>query len=143
MEINGKDVYFVAVKALVKKDNQLLITHDIFGSWDLPGGRIKKDEFKKPLEEVLQRKIKEELGDKFKYIIGEPSIFFRHERKEQGIDRLVRIFAVGFEVKYVSGDVVLGKNHDKYQWVDLKTFQPESYFEGGWLKGVEEYMEKK
>lgn len=25
-------------------------------------------------------------------------------------------------------------------WVDPKTFKPEEYFEGGWLKGVEEYL---
>ena len=48
MEINGKDVYFVAVKALFRDGNKILLTHDIWDQWDLPGGRIKKGEFKKP-----------------------------------------------------------------------------------------------
>lgn len=42
MEINGKDVYFVAVKALLRDGNKILLTHDIWDQWDLPGGRIKK-----------------------------------------------------------------------------------------------------
>ena len=35
----------------------------------------------------------------------------------------------------------LGKNHEKYEWVDLKKFKPEEYFTGGWLKGVKEFQE--
>jgi hypothetical protein len=37
-----KDLYYVAVKLFLRNENKLLITHDIFGDWDLPGGRIRK-----------------------------------------------------------------------------------------------------
>ena len=57
-----KDLYFVAVKLFLRDGSKLLITHDIFGDWDLPGGRIRKDEFNKPLESVIERKANEELG---------------------------------------------------------------------------------
>jgi aspartate/methionine/tyrosine aminotransferase len=33
-----KDTYFVAVKALLRKGDELLIIKDKFGDWDLPGG---------------------------------------------------------------------------------------------------------
>jgi|GEM_PF-2006610 len=50
-----KDVYFVAVKVLLRRGNELLITHDVFDNWDIPGGRLKPDEFSAPLEDVIAR----------------------------------------------------------------------------------------
>ncbi|MGH7157165.1 MAG: NUDIX domain-containing protein [Candidatus Saccharimonadales bacterium] len=137
-----RDLYFVAVKVLLRDGDKLLITHDIFGAWDIPGGRIKKDEFEAPLESVIERKIKEELGPDVKYKLSEPKVFFRHERKEQKLGEMVRIFAIGYEAEYLGGEIQLGDHHNKFEWINLKTFQPEKYFTGGWLKGVQEYMSK-
>ena len=137
-----KDLYFVAVKLLLRDGDKLLVTHDIFGAWDLPGGRIRENEFDKPLEIVIKRKTNEELGPAVKYEVGEPKVFFRVERQEQGLGRKVRIFAIGYEAKYLGGDLKLGDHHDKMEWVDLKFFKPEDYFTGGWLVGVQEYLIK-
>ncbi len=143
MDIYDKDLYFVAVKLLIRDGNRLLITHDIFGHWDLPGGRIKKDEFKTDLSVVIQRKMFEELGEDFKYDYGEPVVFFRVEREEHGLNmKKVRIFAIGYDAKYIGGKIRLGKHHDKYEWVDVNSFQPEDYFVGGWLTGIQEYLSK-
>lgn len=137
-----KDVYFVAVKLLLRKGNDLLITHDVFDSWDMPGGRIKPDEFEIPLEQVIERKMREELGPNVKYELKEPVVFFRHERIEHSTNEPVRIFAVGYEAKYISGELELGDNHDRYEWVNITNFKPQDYFAGGWLKGLKEYLDK-
>ncbi len=143
MDTYDKDLYFVAVKLLIRDGEKLLITHDIYGSWDLPGGRIKKDEFKSSLQSVIKRKIQEELGDDFKYSVGEPTVFFRVSRKEHYLNNQeVRIFAVGYDAKYEGGEVNLGEHHDKYEWVDIESFKPEEYFVDGWLEGVNEYLAK-
>ncbi len=140
MQINGKDVYFVAVKLLLRDGNKLLITHDVFDAWDLPGGRLKAYEFDKPLDTVIKRKVHEELGEEVNYVLGEPKVFFRVERFEKEVNMKVRIFAIGYEAQYKGGNIVLGKNHDKYEWVNVKTFQPETLFDGGWLRGIQEYL---
>jgi 8-oxo-dGTP pyrophosphatase MutT (NUDIX family) len=143
MESYEKDLYFVAVKLLIRDGSKLLITHDIFGSWDLPGGRIKKDEFKASLPSVIKRKIQEELGNEFRYSFGEPIVFFRVEREEHNLDnKKVRIFAIGYDAVYEGGDVQLGDHHDRYEWVDVESFKPEDYFVDGWLEGVQEYLTK-
>jgi len=139
---NQKDLYFVAVKLLLRYENKLLITHDIFGSWDLPGGRIKVDEFDNPLESVIERKIKEELGPKATYKLGKPVEFFRVERIEHSNHEKARIFAVGYEAEFLGGEIRLGEHHDKMKWVDVGSFVPEDYFTGGWLIGVKEYLSK-
>ncbi|NMB48579.1 NUDIX hydrolase [Candidatus Kuenenbacteria bacterium] len=141
----GKDWYFVAMKVLMTdKQGRLLILKDKFDCWDLPGGRLKYDEFDKSLEKVVERKMKEELGGAVKYKLGKPVVFMRHERMENlsdGRQEKVRIFAVGFEARYLSGKIVPGQNHLEYKFVELKRFKPEKYFKGGWLKGVKEYLE--
>lgn len=138
-----RDLYFVAVKLLLRDANKLLITHDIFGDWDLPGGRIRKNEFGTSLESVIERKINEELGTKVRYKLGKPVVFFRVEREEHDLNgQKVRIFAVGYEARYLSGEINLGDHHDKMEWVDVSSFKPEEYFNDGWLSGLQEYLEK-
>ena len=139
--IANKDTYFVAVKIFLEKDGKFLIIKDNFGDWDLPGGRIKKDEFEAPLESIIARKMKQEIGGAIHYEIGKPLLFLRHERVEASEGNpTVRIFAVGYPAMWIGGEVELSERHTEMLWVDPKTFNPEEYFKGGWLKGVQEYL---
>ncbi len=141
MSIEQKDTYFVAVKVFLQKEGKLFIFKDRFGDWDLPGGRIKKDEFEKPLEEIIARKMKEELGENITYSLGKPEIFMRHERQEVAPGNpVVRIFALGYLAILTGGEIKKSPQHVQIEWVDISTFNPEGYFTGGWLKGVEEYL---
>ena len=139
-----RDLYYVAVKIFLVHEGKLFIFKDKFGDWDLPGGRIQKHEFDTPLEEVLKRKIMEEVGGSVRYKLGKPVVFFRHERAEASKNgELVRIFGVGYEGKLTGGEVSMSELHLQSEWVDIATFEPEKYFTGGWLKGVREYLELK
>jgi 8-oxo-dGTP pyrophosphatase MutT (NUDIX family) len=141
MEISDKDLYFVAVKVL-ENDGKFLIMKDGFGQWDIPGGRIKKDEFEVPLEQVVTRKLKEEIGSNVEYKLEKPTIFMRHERVESAPGNpTVRIFALGYRAKFISGNVELTSHHTEIFWADPKNFDPKQYFTGGWLKGVQEYID--
>lgn len=144
MGISGKDQYYVAVKVFLEKDGKLFIFKDGFDRWDLPGGRLKTDEFDTPLEQVVGRKMSEEVGDKVKYTLGNPIVFMRHERVEniEG-NPTIRIFAIGYQATLDEGEIELASHHKEMLWVDPKTFKPEDYFEGGWLKGVKEYIKKR
>jgi len=142
--IEQKDTYFVAVKVFLLREGKLLILKDNFGQWDLPGGRIKKDEFDIPMEDIVKRKIREELGESIIYCIGKPIVFMRHERTEHAPGNpTVRIFAIGYEGEMTGGEIKLSERHTEMLWVDPKTFEPEKYFEGGWLTGVNEYLKLK
>lgn len=142
-----KDQYFVAVKVFLEdKSGKLFIAKDKFGDWDLPGGRLLPNEFNTALEKVVARKLKEELGSGIKYKLGNPIVFMRHERNEILANRKGgkrRIFAIGYKAKYMSGEIKLGRNHEAIKWVNLKSFKPERYFKGGWLKGIKEYIKKR
>ncbi len=137
-----RDQYYVAMKVLLRDGDKLLITHDIFGDWDIPGGRIRVNEFESSLESVIQRKMREELGPDVQYELGEPKVFFRVERTEHSLGKAVHIFAVGYEAKYLGGELTLGDHHDRMEWVDIRAFKPGDYFTGGWLRGIIEYQSK-
>ena len=142
MDKKAKDLYYVAVKVFLKRGDDLLIFRDGFGKWDLPGGRIRYEEFKKPLGSVIKRKLKEELGGSIKYKIGEPFVFMRHERKEimpHG-PKTARIFAIGYRAQFLGGTIKLSSHHTKYEWVSIKTFKPEKYLKSGWLDGVKTFL---
>ncbi len=137
-----KDRYFVAVKVFLEKEGKLLILKDSFENWDLPGGRIKRQEFDTPLEQVIKRKMSEELGTGVIYTLHPvPEIFMRHRRLEQvGDESEARIFALGYVGVLESGDLVLSPAHNEMKWVDPKELVPKDYFTGGWLDGVRQYL---
>jgi ADP-ribose pyrophosphatase YjhB (NUDIX family) len=143
MTTHQKDTYFVAVKVFLEKEGKFLVMKDNFGDWDLPGGRIKKDEFNTPLEDVVARKMKQEVGEGVKYPLGKPLVFMRHERIEDSTKETARIFAIGYQATWLEGEVKTSERHTEVLWADQKTFKPEDYFTGGWLKGVEEYIQIK
>lgn len=135
------ETYYVAVKLFLEHNEKLFIFKDRFGAWDLPGGRIRKDEFATPIEDVIKRKVKEELGDKVEYSLGAPVVTMRVERQEETTDKpRIRIFVVGYQATMTSGTIKLSPQHTEMIWVDPKTFKPEDYFTVGWLKGVRDYV---
>ncbi len=147
MQNNGKDMYFVAVKVFLEDgDGNFLITKDTFNTtWDIPGGRLRPEDFDTDLADVVARKMSEELGEDVTYELHEPVVYMRHEREEQfpdGTTDTRRIFAIGYRATYTGGDIQMGQSHEEYLWVSKDKFKAEEYFDGGWLKGVKEYMSK-
>jgi len=141
MSLEEKERYFVAVKVFLERDGKFFACKDKYGNWDLPGGRIKKDEFNIPLHQVIKRKMSEELGGEIEYKIGKPLVTMRHQRVEDAPGApTIRIFSVGYEATLLKGEPKLSDLFVQGIWADINTFQPEKYFEGGWLKGVEDYL---
>ena len=142
VDITQKDTYFVAVKLFLEKDGKLFIFKDKFNAWDLPGGRIKKYEFETALQDVIRRKMNEEVGEELAYEVEDrPIVLMRHERIEASPGNpTVRIFGIGYKALWKSGKVKLSESHTDMEWVDPSNFKPEDYFTGGWLKGVQEYL---
>lgn len=138
-----KDRYFVAIKVFLEKNGSFLILKDSFGHWDLPGGRIKRNEFEKPLDQVLKRKMGEEVGRDVQYEIEPlPRILMRHKRNEPvGDEPEARIFALGYVGTWRSGDITLSPAHTEMKWAEVRDFVAEDFFEGGWLDGVRQYIE--
>ena len=121
---------------LVLRDAQL-------GIGDLPGGRISQPEFYKPWSDCLRREIAEELGTNIEYDLTEESIFlFPHRILSARTDGL----GVAHIARYLGGEIQLSEEHDHYNWVNLKTYDPHGFFvehmEGAVLRFQQEYMNR-
>ncbi len=113
-------IYQVALKLLLKKGNKILFLRDVpSGYWDLPGGRIDNVESEVPLEKILAREIKEELGGKVKYKLGHPAFQFRRKTKMKGVYNLLTVY----EAKHVAGDIKLSFEHSSYEWINPKVYK--------------------
>lgn len=109
--------YFqIAAKAIVYKDNKILLLITPKGLYDFPGGRMAESEAGLGLPEVLAREVREELGDSFHFEAG--SIAFASNRSYMMDGREQHILATFYEVSYAGGEVQLSDEHTEYQWVE-------------------------
>lgn len=106
--------FHAGLKAFIARDKKLLILQDNEGLWELPGGRVEKEETYKDLKEVLQREIGEELGREFKCEIG--SVFYTWIRKPNP-DTEFHIFLAGFKCRFLNGDITLSPEHQEFRWI--------------------------
>jgi 8-oxo-dGTP diphosphatase len=111
--------YHAALKVLLQKGDEFLFLRQLPDSkLDLPGGRIDNVEYEIPLLDVLEREVREELGDKIEYTVGQPIMLYRRYYAA----RDYRIFIATYSGKYISGDIVLSEEHSGYEWINPKTY---------------------
>ncbi|MFA7286339.1 MAG: NUDIX hydrolase [Patescibacteria group bacterium] len=108
--------YNVGLKILLRRGNSYLFVYTPEGYLDIPGGRIDATEHTTPLLTVLKRELKEELGTKVRYTIGQPIFHFRRHFSNPE----KHIFLVVYEATYRKGDIVLSSEHARYQWLNPK-----------------------
>ncbi len=109
---------YVGVKALVVKEGRILLLREAKydegtneGKWDVPGGRILPQE---ALVEGLLREVKEE-----SCLTIEPgSVLSVTETFPTIKDEKCHIVRVHYLAEYKSGEVILSRDHDAYEWVD-------------------------
>lgn len=89
------------------------------GLWDMPGGGIKKGE---SLEKAAEREVKEEAGLKVKIDDGYFYIFSCYSESK------IEIFA--FKAYWVSGKVILSKEHTEFKWVSEAEYKNFRYTPG-------------
>lgn len=114
---------FIATKAFILNNGRVLILRESqnyeegtnSGKYDVPGGRVKVGQ---RYDESLHREIKEETG--LEIIIERP--FFVNEWRPNinGIE--TQIIGIFFECFSNSDDVILSKDHDRYEWINLEEY---------------------
>ena len=110
---------FVALKAFVERDGKILILRESgsyvdstqTGKYDVPGGRLNPGE---NFADGLKREVKEETGLDVDF--GTP--FHMGEWRPSPRGEQWHIVATFVACASPSGEVVLGGDHDQYEWID-------------------------
>ena len=139
--------FHVGFKAFIANGEKLLILQDASeGMWELPGGRVEKQEIFKPAAEILARETAEELGEQFEYEAG--PIFHAWIRKPNPSQNMASVYRdndfcillVGIRCIYKSGDVVLSPEHAGFRWITEKEID-NLKFENTYKEAIEKYFE--
>lgn len=147
-----RDRYQVSLKALITNDNgevlalNALPTGSFAGYFDLPGGRIDVREFTTPFTEILEREIREEVGEIQMEIASVPVAVGRHliaAESEQSGGESVHLLYIFFEVKYLGGNIQTGREHSGFRWLDLHKHKLPDLFKSGLLEGVSMYIKNR
>lgn len=117
-------LFYVALKAVIEKDGQVLVLFDPDLDLDLPGGKIQVGET--DFSATLKREIFEETGLKVSiqkpfatgYINFPTDINHRHAGK--------KFFSVFFKATYLEGVLKLSEEHDQYKWVNKNNYKEHS-----------------
>lgn len=124
--------YQVALKLLLRRGRTVLFLRSAYDNrWDLPGGRIDNVEVKIPLEKILAREIREELGPTLQYQLGKPLFQYRRWVSGFGTYKFLTVYAG----QYLRGDILLSSEHRSFQWINPRQyrFRPSDFI------GQEEY----
>jgi 8-oxo-dGTP diphosphatase len=109
-------VFQVGVKAFLWHEQRLLLLQerDQQARWELPGGRIDVGEENLPIEDVLARELREELGTRFGCDIGAIGACWVRRAEAQ---RPLPVFLVGLRCTAPRGEIVLSDEHQAFRWV--------------------------
>ncbi len=134
-------VYWIAFKILLKNGNKILFLRaSDRGLFDLPGGRADNSEGKMPIKKIINREVKEELGDEIKYRLGSPIFQYRRYSIKMKIYNLITVY----KAEYISGSVKLSPEHNVYKWIDPRTykFEKKDFYNKEEYETFKEYFKK-
>lgn len=122
--------FFIACKAIIVKDNKILLVRDSGlatdhaynkGWWSPPGGRIASEE---DIIHGLRREVQEEIGCEIEILDTQPiakaSWFFQNVSDEKCL-----VDGLFYECT-ISGNIKLDEEHDEYAWFgfdEIETLQ--------------------
>ncbi len=130
----------ITQKAFIRKGNLLLVMRDKkSGEGDLPGGRMNQNEFFEDWIESLKRELEEELGSSMKLNISNDVVLVHKHRVNLGNYPCI---ILGYDCEYLSGEIKISDEHDFFEWVDIKTFKPETFYSEYMLEAVCKYLSR-
>lgn len=117
--MNEHALFCVGQKVFIEKNGEVLVLGDPIEGLDFPGGRIEigeaRDGDAMSLSESLRREVREETALEIE--VGRPFAVWYHEFPVASRFYGKVVYLVGFMCKYVSGNVILSDEHNKYDWV--------------------------
>ena len=139
IEVSKNGLFQLTQKLFLRDKDHLLVLRDKkSGTGDLPGGRMTEGEFFGDWRISLMREIEEELGTSLTLEIDPEPVFTKKHRVEEGNFPCI---ILAYRANFLTGEIRLSDEHDYFEWVDLKTYNPKILFSAYMLDAVEFYIQ--
>jgi 8-oxo-dGTP diphosphatase len=112
---------YIGQKAFIEKDGEILILIDSILGLDLPGGKIQEGEF--DFKKALKREVEEETNLKIKICNPFVTWYYEIPKNKKHPSGGKKIFMVGYKCKYISGEIKLSDEHNKFYWVGKNSYK--------------------
>lgn len=109
-------LFQVSIKIILQKDGKILVLKTNDDYLDFPGGRLDESEMDLDHQTVVQREIREELGEDIKVDVGKLAFVSRRSYTKDGITN--RVIAIFYNANYTSGSVQLSDEHVHAEWLE-------------------------
>lgn len=123
--MKGDALFCVGQKAFIEKDGKVLVLNDPVEGLDFPGGKIREGEAKDgdafSLIRSLKREVFEETGLEIE--VFNPFAVWYHEFSKEHRNYPKVVYLVAFKCKYISGELKLSDEHDKFRWLDKDDYR--------------------
>ncbi len=140
----------VSLKIILKnKKGEILAlktpkSSSLAGYYDLVGGRIREGEMRSSIKKIIDREIKEEIGDRIKYKLKEiPVAIGRHSYFSHTYQKKIPVFWIFFEALYLGGEIKVSSEHIGYSWLKVNQTNLKKFFIKGSLEGMSHYLLKR
>ncbi|MGE0768813.1 MAG: NUDIX domain-containing protein [Hyphomicrobiaceae bacterium] len=108
-------VFEVSLKAFIVRDGRALFVREAdSGYWELPGGRIDVGEEWQPHVTILEREMREELGEGFSVRFGDEAVTWTRQRPSDS----AFLFLLARLGHAVAGEPALSDEHTELAWLD-------------------------
>lgn len=111
--------FYVGQKAFIEKDGGILVLNNPSEGLDFPGGKVQIGET--DFVEALKREVREETSLEIE--VGIPFVTWYNEFPMHHRNVGKKVFLVGYRCKYVSGEIILSHEHDKFEWVNKDNYK--------------------
>jgi 8-oxo-dGTP diphosphatase len=115
MSLHNHALYQITIKALLFKEERILVLITPDNYIDFPGGRVDESERELAWTEALKREVSEELGDSV--IIGIGQTLFVSKRQYHKNGKTNYMAAIFFRCNYITGEINLSDEHSNYEWL--------------------------
>ncbi len=143
MNLRNHALFQVTLKAIIKKQNSILLLITKDGYFDFPGGRVDESELEIPFVNCLEREVAEECGSNFHFQVLGPAFIAKRQYHSRGQNH--RIVAIYYEALYVSGEVKLSEEHSAGKWIDPTELinQPDNFISVDEFEQFDRYLARR